>query len=234
MSWLVNRWFDNNNGRMKTAATNPLHAEIAGQAADLEAIAERIGTQIDSLPEVFAGLDSEKPRIRYGCLKVLQIIGEKQPGVLYPSFDRLVDLLNSEKTIIKWGAIIIIGNLAAVDSDNKIESVLDRYLRPISGPVMITAANIIRGAGKIALAKPHLADKIVRSLLQVESANYQTLECRNVALGHAVLSLDLFFDRIGDPRPVIDFIERQRHNARNAVQRKAVAFLKRHRHYLPR
>jgi hypothetical protein len=94
---------------------------------------------------------------------------------------------------------------------------------------MITAANTIRAAGKIARAKPRFADKIVRALLQVEAANYQTPECRNVALGHVLLSLDLFFEHIRDPQPVVAFVERQLRNRRNAVRRRAAAFLKKHR-----
>ena len=161
-----------------------------------------------------------------GCLPRLRIISEKKPAVLYPEFDRLVSLLDSENNIFKWGAILCIGNLAVVDSEGKIDRILDKYLQPISGRVMITAANVIVGAGKIARAKPHLAGKIARALLRVERANYQTEECRNVALGHAVASLDLFFEHLDKPQPVMEFVQRQLHNRRNAVRVKAGIFLK--------
>jgi hypothetical protein len=207
---------------------NPLQAEIGGQSVNLGVIADRVARQTDSLPDVFAGLRADKPKVKYGCLKVLRTISEKKPAVLYPAFDQFVDLLDSENNILKWGALIILGNLAAVDSNNKIDGILDRYLQSISGPIMITAANSIRGAGKIALAKPRLADKIASALRQVEAANYQTPECRNVALGHAVESLDLIFEHIRDPQPVVAFVERQLRNRRNAVKRKAAAFLKKH------
>ena len=209
--------------------TNPLSAEIGGLSVNVEAIADRVARQTDSLPLVFAGLRSDKAKIKFGCLKVLRIISEKRPALLCPAFDQLVDLLDSENKILKWGAIIILGNLAAVDSENKIDGILDRYLEPISGPVLITAANSIRGAGKIARAKPHLADKIVRALLRVEAASYQTPECRNVALGHAVESYDLFVENIRKPQPVVAFVVRQLRNRRNAVKQKAAAFLKKHK-----
>jgi hypothetical protein len=201
-------------------------AEIARLPANVEALARRIAKETESLPELFAGLRADKPEIKYGCLKALRRISEKEPAALYPEFDRFVDMLDSENIILKWGAIIIIGNLAAVDSEEKIGRILKRYLAPISGPVMITAANTIGGAGKIALAKPRFADRIVRALLRVEAANYQTPECRNVALGHVVKSLDLFFEHIKDPEPVLAFVQRQLGNSRNAVKKKAAAFLK--------
>jgi hypothetical protein len=47
---------------------------------------------------------------------------------------------------------------------------LDDYLAPIRGPVMITAANTIKGAVIIARAKPHLAAKIAGALMRVERA----------------------------------------------------------------
>jgi hypothetical protein len=206
----------------------PLQPQIAGRPAKLTDRAERNAHQSKPLPELFAGLRSEKPEIKYGCLKALRLLSEKQPAVLYPEFDRFVALLDSENTILKWGGIIIIGNLAAVDLEDKIGRILDRYLAPITGPVMITAGNTIAGAGKIARAKPRFADRIVRALLRVEEANYQTPECRNVALGHAVNSLDLFFEHIGDRKPVIAFVQRQLGNTRNAVKKKAAAFLKKH------
>lgn len=205
-----------------------LQTRIAGQSVNHEARAARVAKKAESLPELFAGLRAEKPEIKYGCLKRLRAISEKEPAALYPEFGRFADMLDSENTFLKWGAIIIIGNLAAVDSGDKIGRILDRYLAPISGPVMITAANTIGGAGKIARAKPRLADRIVRALLRVEAANYQTPECRNVALGHVVKSLDLFFEHIGDPDPVLAFVQRQLDNSRNAVKKKAAAFLKKH------
>lgn len=205
-----------------------LQKRTAGQSVNHEARAARIAKKTESLPELFAGLRAEKPEIKYGCLKRLRAMSEEEPAALYPEFNRFVDMLDSENIILKWGAIIIIGNLAAVDAEDKIGRILDRYLAPISGPVMITAANTIGGAGKIARAKPRLADRIARALLRVEEANYQTPECRNVALGHVVKSLDLFFEHIGDPKPVLAFVERQLENSRNAVKKKAAAFLKKH------
>ena len=93
---------------------------------------------------------------------------------------------------------------------------------------MITAANVIGSAAKIALAKPELVDKIARQILKVEKAEYQTAECRNVAIGHAIKSLDQFFDHVSQQQAVVKFVRRQLTNRRNAVRKKAAEFLKRH------
>jgi hypothetical protein len=210
---------------MKTAA---LAVKLHKKSANLDSIAEDIIKRPASLPEVYDGLRADSARVKFGCLKVLRLVSERKPEVLYPLFDRFVALLDSDNNILKWGAIILLGNLAAVDTERKIERILDRYLLPVSGPVMITAANVVRGAAKMAKAQPHLADRIARALLQVEAANYQTAECRNVALGHVVESLELLFDQIGNRPPVLEFVRRQLKNPRPAVRRKAERFLSHH------
>jgi hypothetical protein len=208
--------------------STPLQRKIAKPKADLDAMAEQIGKQPDSLPEVLDGLQADQAKAKYGCLKVLRLLSRTQPAVLYPHFDQIASFLKSDNNILRWGAIIIVGNLSAVDSKNKIDALLDEYLQPISGPVLITAANTINGAGKVAQAKPHLVDRIVHALLQVEKAKYQTPECRNVALGHVLKSVDLFFEHVRDHQVVIEFARRLLRNRRNAVKLRARAFLKKH------
>ena len=208
--------------------TNVITTEVIKPDADIEKLVERVVSRPELLQEAFNGLGADTARVKYGCLKLLRLVSERKPSILYAEIGRFFQLLDSENNIFKWGAIIIIGNLAAVDTEGKIDEVLDRYLQPISGHIMITAANVIGGAGKIAVAKPHLADRIARALLKVESATYQTGECRNVAVGHAVESFDLFFEHLKHPRPVVEFVKRQLNNRRNAVKKKAVRFLKKH------
>jgi len=203
-------------------------SEIACKNANFKSLAERIIKYPDLLPQVFEGLNDDTARVRYGSLKMLRMVSEKRPSALYPEMERFIQLLDSENTILKWGAIIIVGNLAVADSERKIDRILNQYLRPISEHVMITAANVIGGAGKIARAKPYLADEIVQALLPVEHARYETDECRNVALGHAIQAFDRFFECIKDASPVLDFVNRQLSNSRNAVRGKAAKFLKRH------
>jgi len=207
---------------------NSLLIEINNQRTTIEKLAERVVRRPELLPEAFEGLAADTARVKYRCLKLLRIISESKPDILYSDIGRFIQLLDSENNIFKWGANIIIGNLAAVDSEQKIDRILDRYLQPISGHIMITAANVIGGAGKIARTKPQLADRIAQAVLQVEAANFQTEECRNVAIGHAIESFDLFFEHLKKPQPVIEFVKRQLNNRQNAVKKKAARFLKKH------
>ncbi len=91
---------------------NTLQTKLARKSASHETLAGNIIKHPKSLREAFEGLGADEARVKYGCLKVLRIISEKKPAVLYPEFDRLVSLLDSENNIFKWGAILCIGNLA--------------------------------------------------------------------------------------------------------------------------
>ena len=161
---------------------------------------------------------------------MLRLVSQKIPVSLYPRFDFFAKLLGADNNFLKWDAARILANLATVDSEGKLEPLLNRYFRPIRGPAMITAANIIAGTATIALARPDLADRITRAVLKVERANYRTAECRNVAIGHAVESFNRFFGLLSakEKAAVIRFVRRQLANRRNAVRTKAAAFLKLH------
>jgi hypothetical protein len=78
------------------------------------------------------------------------------------------------------------------------------------------------------VAKPSLADKITRAMFRVEAANYQTKECRNVALGHTIQAFNAMFGHIREKSAVVEFVQRQTGNSRNATRKKAASFLKRH------
>ena len=192
-------------------------------------IAQQVITQPDLLPEVFEGLNAQKATIKYGCLKILREISEKEPALLYPWIDFFFDLLDSDSNVFKWGAILIIGNLAVVDSEDRIEANFERFFAPISGPVMITAGNTIGAAARIAVAKPHLRERITWQLLKVKTARYQTPECWNIVLGHTINAFDQFFDQIEDREPVVELITQQLANPRSGTQKKTEKFVRRHK-----
>ncbi len=203
--------------------------KVGRQEADKEEIADNVIKKPELLPEIMEGLNSDAARIKYGCAKVLHVISEKRPEILYPRFDFFIALIDSNNTFLKWAAILIIANLTVVDTDNKFEKVFDKYFAPISGPVMITAANVVKGAAKIALSKLGLAEKISKELLKVEKAKYQTTECHNIALGHAIKAFDQFFNQIKDQEPVITLVKKQLKNTRNGTRKKAEIFIKKHK-----
>lgn len=200
---------------------------IGAAKADPEAVARRVAARPQLLPGVLDGLDAAEARIRYGCLKVLRLLSESRPSVLYPAFDRIAGLLGSPQNILRWGGILIVGNLAAVDTEGRTDALLGRYLRPIRGPELIPAANAIVGAAKIAAARPRMARRIFSALLRVEKTDYPTPECRNVALAQVLKSLDGTPGLLRNRRVVTAFARRQLDNRRSSVRAGARRLLRR-------
>jgi hypothetical protein len=150
---------------------------------------------------------------RFGAGKALSVTAAKDPGRVYPHFDDFAALLDSDSKVVRWNALQIIAALAPADAERKVDALLDTYL------------GFIRGAGRIAQVRPDLLDRIVPALLGVERAQYATPECRNVALGHVLTTLQELGPGVCRRPAVVEFIRRQRTNTRAAVARCAARML---------
>lgn len=214
----------------KTAKLAPNHLAIVlglgRPGIDLIRIAKQVEQTPRLLQSVFAAIEADAARPRFAASKLLRIVSRNSPCILYPHFDVLLKFLKGKNSILKWNAIFALANMAAIDHQKKLDRIIDAYLAPICGPVMIDAANTIRGAALIAKAKPYLADKIARQVLQVENASYATPECRNVVIGHAVTALEQFYPAIHEKDLVQSFVTRQLSNPRPATGSKARSFCK--------
>ena len=201
------------------------------QKADIEKIAGLVIKNPPIVKEIVGQLKIEKTALKFSYEKILRLISEKSPALIYPYFDDIVIFLDSENNFIKWGAIITVANLTAVDSENKFDKIFKKYFQPITGPVMITAANTISSSSKIVLAKPYLTEKIVKEILKVQKAKYihhgkLSTECKNIVCGQAIDSFNVFIDKIENKKPVIKFVKAQLNNSRPAVVKKAEKFIK--------
>ena len=206
-------------------------AQLIKREESINKLVDLVIKNPSAINELISALETEKSNIKFSYEKILRLISEKKPELIYPYFDFFVKLLDSENNFLKWGAIITIANLTAVDEGNKFDRVFKKYYQPIAGPVMVTAANIVRNSWKIALAKPYLAVKITGEILKVPKGEYInrgkiSAECKNVVCGKAIDSLSLFYERIENKKPVLDFVKKQLNNRRIPVRRKAEKFLK--------
>jgi hypothetical protein len=201
-------------------------ARIRQAALHPAPLADRAIRNPGLISEIAEGLKADKPRVKYGCAKALCLISEQRPDLLYPQFDFFAGLLDHENKILQWDAAFVLSHLARVDDDDKFATIFAKYFSPIAGPVMITAANVIRGGARIGQVKPHLAGRIAAEVMKVGTARYQTPECRNIAIGHAILALGDLLPRLRHPAAVVQFVRSQTTNPRPATRKKAEQFLK--------
>ena len=195
-----------------------------------EELLQRVKQNFDLLPLILSGVSSAKAAIRYGCARALMNLSEEHPEKLYPYMDAFIELLDSKYRILTWNALAIIANLAKVDTDKKFDAIFNRYFRFINDEYMATVANVVGHAGKIALAKPHLTNKITDELLKVEKIStnpHLTEECKRVIAQAAIKSFNMFFDQIEQKDKVTSFVESHLNSSRRTLRKEAESFLKR-------
>jgi len=203
---------------------------LASKSMTKEELLHEVKANFGTLPEVLNGVLSSKAAIRYGCAKVLTDLSEEHPEKLYPHMGFFVDLLDSKYRILTWNAIAIIANLTKVDKDKKFDAIFDKYYGFLNDEYLVTVASVVGNSGKIALAKPHLIQKITNELLKVENISttpHLTEECKRVIAEEAIKSFNLFFDKIDDKEKVISFAKRHLNNPRRTLRTEAENFLKR-------
>ena len=206
---------------------------LAVKGADIRLLVDQLIKNRRQIPELVEALQTEKSAKKYAYEKILRFVSERRPDLIYPHFDVFAGLLGSENNFLKWGAIMTVANLTAADTEKKFEAVFRKYFDPISGPIMITASNIIGSSVAVVRAKPALADAITKEILKAEKAKYWlkgslSPECRNVAIGQAIDSLDQLYCQIENKARVTAFVKRQLKNTRKPVARRAGQFLQKH------
>jgi len=171
------------------------------------------------VPAAVERMSAPSGAARFAAGKALAVTAGKDPARVYPHLDAITALLESDSKVVRWNAMQIIAALAPVDAAHKLDAHLETYLAFIRCGNLISAANAIQGAGKIAQCRPDLLGRIVPALLEVEDAAYETSECRNVAIGQTLDALRSLGPNVCRRPEVADFVHRQRSNARAAVAR---------------
>ena len=147
---------------MEQKEKDKLLEKIQGKP-DLEAFVKEVLQQPEYIPVLFAIIRNDPGSAKFYCEKVIRIVSERMPECVYPYFEEVAALIGSPNSFIKWGAIITLSNLAAVDTENKFASVYEKYFGLIAADAMVTAANVIGNAWKIILSKPEYEQDITRS-----------------------------------------------------------------------
>jgi len=211
---------------------NPLLQKLADKSLTKEELLQRVKNDFGLLRELLDGVSSSRAAIRYGCAKVLMDLSEEHPERLYPYMDLFVSLLDSKQRILVWNAMAIIANLTRVDTDKKFDAIFDKYYSFLNDSYMVTVANVVGHSGKIALAKPHLVEKITNELLKVETISitpHLTQECKKVIIEKTIKSFDMFFDKVTQKERVLSFVQRHVHDPRKTLKATAEDFLEKWR-----
>jgi hypothetical protein len=194
------------------------------KSTNMERLVTDVMRQPNLVGHIIAATASDRVSVRFGAVKLLLLLSERAPTVVYSEVDSLIEFLNADNKIFRWCAIQALGHLARVDSRKVIDRILGRYLKPIAGPDLVTAANTIGGATQIARAKPALRTRVVKAILEVEEGNYKTAECRNVAIGRAIDAFDQLYEDSRQKHTIEMFVQRHLGNRRVPTRKRAAQF----------
>ncbi|MGB3904722.1 MAG: hypothetical protein WBB22_07345, partial [Anaerolineae bacterium] len=93
-------------------------SELSDKDVDVESVAGRVLENEDVLPALLEGVLSRKDTLRFNSFKVLMLLSEEHPELLYPDkWDFFADLIGSDNTYHKYIAIYILANLPRVDTE---------------------------------------------------------------------------------------------------------------------
>lgn len=187
-------------------------------------------TILDSLFDIAA---TETSSIKYACTKIIRMVSEKEPELIYPYFEILAKWIHHKNSFIKWDGIITLSNISAVDDENKFKDIYQDYFALIQDPQMITASNVVGNAWKIVLAKPELENDITKRLLKVPDIVYlhkgsPSPECNYIVCGQVLECFDHYFNSSENQSEMINFAKEQLNSKRKSVVKTAEKFLKQH------
>jgi HEAT repeat protein len=95
---------------------------LSGRAPNLPGLARQVEGDPELLLSVINALGSVSPRIRFAASKLLRLVSERSPEILYPHFETFTRFLHDKNSILRWNAMLTLGNLAVADHEKKIDA----------------------------------------------------------------------------------------------------------------
>ncbi len=171
--------------------------------ADIEEIAKKAMRDGKLISKLIENLRIKNEIIRYNSHKILVVITEEKPKLVYPYWDVLENMLEGKSTYWRSSAAHLIANLTPVDSKNKFEKIFDKYYDMLNDSIII-AANLTAYSGKIAKAKPNLQEKITNKLLDIDKTEQKH---KDLMKAGAIQSFDEYYNDIKDKKRILKFVK---------------------------
>ena len=143
-------------------------SELEDKNINPKVFAEKVIKNPGLIDQYLDGLLSKNETYRYNFCKVLDVVSEQKPDLLYPHWDFFIDHLRSDNDYHKMSAVLIIANLTMVDTQGRFENVFDEFYENLKSKKTIVPIYVVKSSGKIASFKPNLEGKITGLLLNIE------------------------------------------------------------------
>lgn len=139
---------------------------------------------MESVAELIERLYSKDNKVAYQVLQLLETESEKSNAV-YKFFDRFAEMIEDSNSYIRTRGIILISVNAKWDTENKIDEIIDNYLKHILDEKPITARQCSKTLPSIARYKSDLVECIREALMKADVTIYgdsmQTLVYKDIS-----------------------------------------------------
>ena len=122
-------------------------------------------------PEFIDDLLNKDDKVAYNRLKELISASEKGNSV-YKFFDTFAEMIDSDNSYVRTRGLLLISANAKWDTENKVDEIIDKYLRHIMDDKPITARQCIKALPNIAKVKPDLVEDILAALKKAAPQRY--------------------------------------------------------------
>jgi hypothetical protein len=160
------------------------------------------------LSELLDNLKTKNETVRYNSSKVLNLLSDKNPEVLYPQWDYFVELLSADHTYWKLSVIPLLANLTSVDTENKFDTIFEKFFELLNDRSIIPAVWVAANSGKIARAKPGLQTRITGELLNIDRTHHDP-ERRDLIKAGAIESFAEYYEEAADKKKILEFVRNQ-------------------------
>ena len=125
-----------------------------------------------NIDDLIEGLQSSDHNHAYECLKQLIEISSSSNEV-YAYFDLFAEMMDSDNSYSRTRGILLISANAKWDIHNKIDEIIDEYLKHIVDDKPITSRQCIKALPALAAYKPELKEVIQTALLHANITKYK-------------------------------------------------------------
>jgi len=201
-------------------------SELRDKDVDVEGVAGRVLENEDVLPALLEGVLSRKDTMRFNSFKVLMLLSEEHPELLYrDNWDFFADLIGSDNTYHKYIAIYILANLTRVDTENRFENIFDDYCGLLDDKSVIPPSHLARNSGRIARAKPQLQTRITDRLLSIDDTHHRP-DRKELIKSYAIEGFDEYIEEAEDKERITEFVRLQLESGSPKTRKAAKRFLK--------
>lgn len=173
------------------------------------------GAPEDYAPAIIAGLRAPQRKVQSGCAELASLLSETEPQRLWPHADLFVANLAAREPVLRWEAVCVLGNLAALDCHRTLVPCIPAIARNLTHKSVVLQVHSVRTLAKMAHAYPDRAAAILDDLFAARD------HFPGTKLGHLVEVMHYFADDELLRRRARDFVAPLAHHQLPAVATKA-------------